>query len=118
MRVPTIGVALAAALLLSACAGAIDGNPQGYAGINHGQVEFFESGGPKQITVYGGKESGTVRLSGVLPDGTTFEYEAFDNLAFKGQDIRGAVERAISQDVKDAFPGVVDSVVNAIKGTP
>lgn len=115
MRIPQISAILGALFMLSACAGAFPGNPQGYAGINHGNVTFYEDGKPKEITVYGGKESGSVSLAGKLPDGTEFTYTASDNKAFAGQDIRGQVERAISEDVKNAFPGIVDTVVNALK---
>lgn len=104
------------AATLTACAGAVPGNPQGYAGINHGNVTFHEDGKPKEITVYGGKENSTVSLTGKLPNGTEFAYSATDNKAFDGQRIRGAVERSVSQDVRDAFPGIVDSIVDALTG--
>lgn len=42
------------------------------------------------------------------------EYKASDVRAFDGQAVRGAVEQAISEDVKEVAPGIVDSVVGEV----
>ena len=112
MKKAILAAVLAAGL--SACAGAVPGNPQGYSGINHGRVSFYEDVKPREISVYGGKESGTVSLTGKLPDGTEFAYTATDTRSFDGQAIRGAVEQAVSSDAADVAPGIVDAITGAV----
>ncbi len=98
---------------LTACAGAVPGNPQGYAGINRGVVEL-EQGVPTRVEVIGGKEQGRVALEGETPDGLRFRYEASDVRAFDGQRARAAVEEAVSEDAKEAFPGIVDAILDSL----
>ncbi len=101
----------ALALGLAACAGAVPGNPQGYAGINEARAEFGEDGKPRFI---GGKESDRVALDVKLPDGTVVRYVASGLRAFDGQVARQAVETAVSADVRAVAPGIVDAIMKAL----
>lgn len=107
--------AVCAAVLLAGC-GAIPGNPQGYSGINKLDAQFDENGAPKRIVVIGGKEQEEVTFSATLPGGTKAEYTARGVKAFDGQKARADLEAAISEDAKEAMPGIVDSVMSVIKG--
>ena len=109
-----------ASLLLTACAGAVPGSPQGHAGIARAKVEFCESANGNHdryvcaAEVVDGKERESVRLKVDLPLKGTVEYEAAGVRAFDGQEARAAVEQAVSDDVRQAFPGLVDAVVKAL----
>jgi len=100
---------------LAACAGAIPGNQQGYAGINKAEIEFDENGKPEYALIVGGKENDSVSLNVKTPDGLEVQYSASGSKAFDGQAVRGAVEQAISADVGDAAPGIVENVMEALK---
>jgi hypothetical protein len=102
--------------LLAACAGAIPGNQQGYAGINRAEIEFDEAGKPEYALIVGGKENDSVSLNVKTPDGLEVQYTASGSKAFDGQAVRGAVEQAISGDVRDAAPGIIENVMDALKG--
>lgn len=107
----------ALALTLSGCAGAVPWNIQNNAGINTLEAEFVVAegmSGPTSIRVVGGKEQDNISFSGSLPDGTQFEYAATGVRSFDAVRARAAVEQAISSDVKEAAPGIVDAVVNAL----
>lgn len=108
-------LALAAALLLAGCAGAVPWNPQGHAGINEGEFAYNPETGEITGHVIGGKEQDTVALNVETPDGLKVSYSASGVLAFDGQTVRGAVEQAVSEDVKEAAPGIVDSIVDAVR---
>lgn len=102
---------------VSACAGAVPGNPQGYAGINHMSVEMqIPEGerGPKHVEIWGGKEQEAISFEIETQDGRKATYSASGVKAFDGQKARALVEEAVSSDVKEAFPGIVDSIVNAL----
>ena len=71
---------------------------------------------PTLIEVWGGKEQSSVELSGSLPDGTTFTYSATDVKAFDGVAARAAVERAVAAEVGDAFPRLVDTIMDGLLG--
>ena len=106
-----------ALVLLSGCAGAVPWNPQGYSGVNLVEAEFVVAdgqSGPKSIKVVGGKEQEAVSFKATLPDGTAVDYSASGVKAFDGQKLRAAVEDAVSDDVKAAAPGIVESVVKAV----
>lgn len=109
-------IAVGAVVLLSGCAGAVPWNPQGYAGINKLDAEFDESGKPKRIVVIGGKEQEAVNFEAELPDGTKAKYSASGVKAFDGQKARAELEAAISEDAKEAMPGIVDSIMDVIRG--
>lgn len=111
----TFFATIGAAFLLSACAGALPGNPQGLAGINKGEFEYDPQTGKVSGEVIGGKESEAVKLSVKTPDGLEVTYSAKGVKAFDGQAVRAAVERAVSDGAKQAMPGIVDSVVSAVR---
>lgn len=100
---------------LAGCAGALPGNPQGYAGINHGEFEYNPKSGKLNGHIYGGKENEDVSLSMTTPKGLKVVYDAEGSKAFDGQAVRGAVEKAVSDDVKEAAPGIVSDIVDAIQ---
>ena len=101
--------------LLAACAGAFPGNPQGYSGINRAEIEFDDQGKPKTALIVGGKENESITLTVKTPDGLEVEYAATGARAFDGQAIRGAVEQAISADIKEAAPAIVGNLTAALK---
>lgn len=103
-----------AALVLSACAGALPWNPQGYAGINKAEISFDEEGWPSHVLIVGGKEQETISLDFEMPNGLKASYKAEGVKAFRAHEVRAAVEQAISDDAKEAVPGIVDAVVKAI----
>ncbi len=108
-----------AALALSACAGAVPWNPQGYAGINLVEAEFEvpeNAAGPTRLRILGGKEQESVAFKASLPDGTVVEYGAAGVGAFDGQRVRAAVEEAVSKDAREASPGIVDAIMKAVSG--
>ena len=111
-------------LALAACAGAMVGNPQGYAGITDAHVEVGtvkaeEKPYIKEVRFRDGKEKQnveiTVKFEGGVP---TITYKAEGVTAFDGQKVRAAVEQAVSSDAKDAMPGIVDTIVKAVTGLP
>ena len=115
MKALLIAPLVGAAVLLAGCAGAVPGNPQGFAGINKGTIRFVD-GSPSLIEVWGGKEQSSVELSGTLPDGTAFTYSATDTKAFDGVKARAAVEAAVAAEVGDTLPGLVDAIMDALLG--
>lgn len=113
--------AMLAMLALTACAaGAIPGNPQGHAGIAEAEVAFCESKDPAKdryvcsARVIDGKERENVELLVTLPLKGTVRYTAAGVKAFDGHKAREAVETAISSDMRQAFPGIVDAVTKAL----
>lgn len=113
--------AILASLALTACAaGAIPGNPQGHAGIAEAKVEFCGSKDPakdrylRSARVIDGKERENVELLVTLPLKGTVRYSATGVKAFDGHKAREAVESAISNDMRQAFPGVIDAVTKAL----
>lgn len=113
---------IALPLLLSACAGALPWNTQSKAGITDAVVTWCESkDATKDKYVCGarltdGKEKTYIALKIDTPDGSHLKYTARDVKAFQGQQVRAAVEKAVSADVKAAAPGIVDAIVKAILG--
>ena len=105
-----------ATLALSACAGALPWNPQGYAGINKAEISFDEEGRPSHVLIIGGKEQETISLDFEMPGGLKASYKAEGVKAFRAHEVRAAVEQAISDDVKEALPGIVDEITGAIMG--
>ena len=119
-RIALVALVAVVSLISAGCAGVNPfDNPQGYSGINEVEANFqVPEGerGPTWIRVVGGKEETDVAFSFVLPDGTEFSYSATGVKAFEGAALRAAVEKAISSDVKESIPGIVDGVVSSILG--
>jgi hypothetical protein len=107
---------LALLLFVAAC-GAIPGNDQVDAGITKATVEVCQTDGKPYFCgaeIIDGKEKQAVSLAVTQPDGWTVNYSASEVKAFDGQKIRGAVEQAISSDIKEAFPDIVEKITKAI----
>lgn len=111
-----------ALLSLTACAGSFpapyeaDYNPQAYAGITHVDAKWKENGeGLERIQVFQGKEGESFDVTADLKNGTV-TWSGKNVKAFDGQALRAAVEQAVSADVKEAFPGIVDAIVKAVTG--
>ena len=100
--------------LVTACAGAVPWNDQGYSGINKAEIEFDKNGKPKYALIIGGKEQETVNLDVVTPDGLKVTYSASGVKAFTGQEIRGAVEQAVSKDATEIAPEVIDTITKGV----
>lgn len=108
-------IIIAAALLLTACAGAVPGNPQGYAGITKVNVEFeVVDGNPvlSRASWTDGKDKQDISLKVDLSKGV-LTYKAGGVKGVDAIALRAAVEQAVSADAKAAMPGIVDSVVKA-----
>ncbi len=111
-----------AALFLAGCAGTLPGvSQQGVAGITDVRLEWCESASAEApmylcgVRWKDGKEKQNVSLQIELPnDGGKLVYSATGVLAFKAHEVRAAVEEAISQDLKDSVPGIVDTIVKAL----
>ncbi|WP_334128263.1 hypothetical protein [Sneathiella sp.] len=106
--------ALLAALMLSACAGVTANNPQGFAGINKAEISFNPDGSPAHALILGGKEQEEILLTVETPAGLKVDYAATGIKSFDGQMIRAAVEQAVSADVREAIPGIVDGLTSAL----
>jgi len=108
-------------VMLSGCAGAVPWNPQGYSGITKAVVEIGvlkpgEVPFIKSVTFTDGKEKQSIKLFVELVDGKPkLTYTAAGVLAFDGQKLRAAVEKAVSEDVRRTAPAIVDTIMLAIK---
>lgn len=106
--------------LVSACAGALPWNKQQYAGLSSWSWEPSSDcrlGEPicGTLHVMDGKEKQDIAFSIEKTEtGFKVSYIAAGVTAFQGQEIRAAVEQVVSEDVKETFPGIVDTVVNAV----
>ena len=115
-------ISLISALVLAACTFSPLDNAQTRAGITNVGVEFCAIGpveaptsyAPCQISYVDGKERHDVRLSADLGKGI-IEYEAGGSLAFDGQAIRGAVERALVEAQVEATGELVDAILEALR---
>lgn len=110
------------ALILAGCAGNTPWkNPQQWSGINEATIEAncpedVDAWCPATVHILGGKEAQRIGITyRKEQDGTTLvKYEAVDVKAFEGQQIRAAVEEAVSEDAKEVAPGIVDTVTSAV----
>ncbi len=109
------------ASLLSACAGTIPGvSQQSVAGITDVRLEWCEPAAPDApkylcgVRWKDGKEKQNVSLEIELPTGVKLSYSADGVKAFKAHEVRAAVERAISEDVRKVVPNIVDIIVDAL----
>ncbi len=110
-----------AALFLAGCAGTIPGvSQQGVAGITNVRLEWCEPASaeaPKYLCGLrwrDGKEKQNVSLEIELPTGARITYTADGVKAFKAHEVRAAVEQAISEDVREVMPNIVDIIVDAL----
>ena len=110
---------LVLAVVLSGCAGAVPWNDQTKAGLTVAEVEWCESAETADKYLCGarivdGKEKKDVTLTIRLPNKAEVHYSAQGVKAFPAHKVRAAVEEAISADVKDSAPGIVDSLVESL----
>ncbi len=113
-------------LLVTGC-GSLPWNPQGNAGITHVELSGCEAdeGASGQlfcdIDIIDGKEKTNVDVKVVrdLDKNTvTATYTARNVAAFEGQAIRGEVEQAITESIRQVLPAMTGEIINGIKGTP
>lgn len=104
-----------AALALSACAGAVPWNDQSCAGITTVDVKWSEQGAIERVQVCQGKEGESFDVD-VDMTKKTASWHGKGVRAFDGQRVRAAVEEAVSEDVKSAAPGIVETIVKAVTG--
>lgn len=105
--------AIAAALLVSACAGSLPGvSTQGSAGMTVVKASF-ENGVVKDISWIDGKEKADVTMSMDVATGKV-DYSARDVKAVDSQKVRAAVEKVVAEQVGSVTPGVVDAIVRAV----
>lgn len=120
MRLRSLSTAVAALALVglvTAC-GAIPGNSQVKAGITHAYVEVCESDGGQayvcEAEIFDGKDKQSVSLNIANPSGWNVNYTASGVQAVDAIKVRGAVEQSISSDLKEATPGIVKAVTDAV----
>ncbi len=122
MKIRSLALVFAALLILGACAGAMPWNPQGNAGltktiIDVGLAKQGETPYIERVEFVDGKEKDGITISVKFVDGKPqVEYSAKGVKAFKAHELRAAVEMAVSADVKEAFPKVVNDIVDALLG--
>ena len=118
------GLAVAILTLSLVGCGSLPGiSHQGDAGIFNGEVDVGtlvkdkEVPYIKHVSIVSGKEVESLTADITFDDmgKPVVKVTANGVKAFDGQKARAAVEQAISSDAKDAMPGIVDSVMNAVK---
>jgi len=108
---------LGIALTLSGCAGAVPWNKQNYAGMEEWSVEYVVpdgEGGIERVHYINGKEAASSEIKIALADGTILNFAGDGIMAFQGQSLRADVEKAVSEQLGEVGPGVVDAIINAI----
>ncbi len=120
MRIRTLIMAVAAAVsltMVTAC-GAIPGNTQVNAGITHAVVEVCATDNGKpyvcEAEIIDGKDKQAVALKVTNGSGWNVEYTASGVTGVDAIRLRAAVEQSISSDLKDATPGIVSSITDAV----
>ncbi|HDZ73685.1 MAG TPA: hypothetical protein ENH55_13150 [Aurantimonas coralicida] len=107
-----------ATLILTGCIGLEPWNPQNNAGITNVTIEWCESAKEDtdnylcKVSWIDGKEKADVSISW----GDNFTYSANDVSAFRGQEIRAAVEEALAEAQVEVTTAIVDRIVGAIAG--
>ncbi len=105
---------------LTAC-GALPWNDQENAGLTDMHIYWAYSEAnntvyPVEIRVTDGKEFGSVNLAFQMSDGTLMNFNGVDVRAFRGQEIRADVEKAIAEVYGEIVPGLTDSILAAMTG--
>ena len=111
-------VILASSAFLGACTFNPIDNQQVVSGITTAQAEWGENGpgGLKSIRIRDGKEAGAVSVRIAFSNGAEMTYNANDLRAFRGQELRAAVEQSLAEAQVAVTPAIVDGVVKAILG--
>lgn len=120
-----LGLLLAVAFLMTACAGAFPGNPQNYAGIARYEVEPVIEEMPDGTPVIfccewhitDGKEAQDIdlKVTGIGTDGMTVSFTAKGVEAFEGQMIRGEVEKVVAEQFRIVVPDIIKGIIEGIK---
>lgn len=104
-------------LFLAACAGAYPGNPQNYAGLNDLNIHYDDEGRPVVSRRDGkGREALRVKIEKKTDGSYVAEYES-EGVTVTGQEVRAAVEQAVSEDVANAFPEFKDLLTTTLCAT-
>ncbi len=108
----------AVAVMVVAACGAIPGNSQVNAGITHAVVEVCATDDNTpyvcEAEIIDGKDKQNVSLDISNPAGWKVTYTASGVQAVEAIKVRGAVEQAVSEDLKDAAPGIVGTITEAV----
>ncbi len=108
------------AFTLSACAGAMPWNPQGYGGISRWEFRscVTDEGVPYvcRVSVWNGKEGEDVLVTGELADGTKFEFQAKHVSGIDAIRERAKLEAIIAEQLGDVAPGIIESILDAAVG--
>lgn len=89
---------MAGVMMLAACGTAYPGSPQACAGINEAAIAYAPATGKVDVKLCAGKENENVKLSGKLPDGVEFLYEAQGGRAFAGQMSQAELSETLSRE--------------------
>jgi len=109
-------VIVATALMLAGCS---VGGHQEFAGINKVSFDWCKVDGqmlPCEVRIIDGKEQGAIDFSFQMPDGTILNFAADNVKAFRGQELRAAVDKALIEAYGEALPSVAESIVKALSG--
>ena len=102
-------------LLVSGCAGATIGNPQGKAGITQAEFSYSKDKG-LHGKIISGREHERTELAVKSPEGVEVHYSADGTKAFEGQKVRAGVEKAVSAEVGSVLGSdVVKTIVAPVK---
>lgn len=119
MKTANVTILMLFGLVLSACSGSTsrpwdaDWNPQSYAGITAVDARWSEATGKlERIQVFQGKGGESFDVDADLEKGTV-SWKG-KNVTVDGQKVRAAVEQAVSNDVKDVAPGIVDAITSSV----
>lgn len=110
-------VMIGAMLTSVAACGAVPWNKQMYAGLEQWSVEY-KDGIIEKVHYINGKELGSSTIKIQLADGTILNFSGNDILAFRGQELRAEVEKAVAEKMGEAAPEVVDAIITAVTGKP
>lgn len=111
-------IAGAAMLALAAC-GTLGNPDQGSAGITHATLKICQvkdTGAlyPCQAEIVDGKDHANAHLKIDAPGGWKVDYGADTSGATQAIAVRAAVDKAVSSDLKQASPGIVESITKAV----
>lgn len=88
--------------------------PQQYAGVNHTEIVFSQTGDVVSINSRDGKELGGAVVVVEQSNGAKLTFNFNDVKAFQGQEIRAEVEKVLAENGINASPELVTAVVRAV----
>ena len=101
-------------LLLAGCGNTPWENPQQFSGLNHLHIEYYDTGSPRSVEVWGGKEQEAVSVEVTKADGTSAKYSASGVKAFEGQSFRAEVEKLVAEELGEVVPSLVDGFITLV----